>query len=197
MLGFRKKSALLLSAVALPLLVAGCSSASPASTPADNSGADWMVVNAGKATPSPQTTYGTASPTPGVTLPTLAASATPTASASPSCTPAPRGAGVINGLAVTPGRTSAVVTWYHPGGSNIVDYRVTAASQDLKVGAQDEVGWTTVTPAACGDVSATVTGLTAGTPYVFSVDVVMTHTGTEEGTYTRTIARSDVVSTTT
>ncbi|WP_229069823.1 fibronectin type III domain-containing protein [Actinoplanes sp. DH11] len=191
-----RKSAALLSALALPLLIAGCASAESATTPATENGADWIRVAAGQATPSPVTKYGKATPTPELTLPTPPATTPPAPNPNPSCTPAPRGAGVINGLGVVPGGTSAVVSWYHPGGADIVDYRVTAATQDLQVGEQDEVGWTTVTPAACGEVSATVTGLTPGTPYVFSVDVVRKHTGTLEGTYTRTIARSDVVSTT-
>ncbi|MEU4688425.1 fibronectin type III domain-containing protein [Actinoplanes sp. NPDC023714] len=190
------KAALLLSAVALPLLVAGCSSAPTASTPADNSGADWISVNAGRATPSPVTRYGTASPTPELTLPTLNSGSPPAPAASPTCTPAPRGAGVINGLDVVPGRTSAVVTFYNPGGSDIVDYKLTAANQDLQPGQQQDVGWTTVTPTGCGDLSASVTGLTPGTNYVFSVDVRRRHVTSQEGTYTRTVARSGVVSTT-
>ncbi|BBH63732.1 hypothetical protein ACTI_04170 [Actinoplanes sp. OR16] len=196
MLGNRGKSALLLSAVALPLLVAGCSSAATDTPPADNSGAEWLNVDAGQATPSAVTRYGTASPTPELTLPTLPPTTSPTATASPTCTPAPRGAGVINGLDVVPGRTSAVVTFYNPGGADIVDYKLTAANQDLRVGEQEDVGWTTVTPNGCGDLSASVTGLTPGTHYVFSVDVRRKHVTSQEGTYTTTVARSEVVSTT-
>ena len=87
-----------------------------------------------------------------------------------------------------------MVTWYHPGGGDIVDYRVTAISQDLRSGQQEEIGWTRAAPAKCGDVSATVPGLSAGTPYVFSVDVVKKRTD-RDGTYTETVARSQVVST--
>ncbi|MEU4419714.1 fibronectin type III domain-containing protein [Actinoplanes sp. NPDC024001] len=195
MLGYRKRSAVALSVIALPLLLAGCASeATPIERDAVG-GAEWLLVEEGKATPSPTVKFGTASPTPSLTLPPLpSASGSPAAKPGASCTPV-QSAGGINGLDVEPASTEAVVTWYHPGGSNIVDYRVTAISQDLRVGAQSEVGWTQAAPETCGDVSATVTGLEPGTDYVFSVDVVMRQTGLE-GTTTRTVARSQVVSTT-
>ncbi|WP_433826308.1 fibronectin type III domain-containing protein [Actinoplanes sp. CA-015351] len=198
MQGIRRKSTLILFAAALPLAIGGCSSAdspSPSATE-DRSGTDWINTDAGKRTPSPTTRYGTASPTPEVTLPTLATNTSPTAKASPSCTTPPKGAGGINGLDVRPSSTSAIVTWYHPGGGNIVDYRVTAFSQDLIAGEQEPVGWATVTPVTCGDLSATVTGLTPATHYIFVVDKVMTHASGVDGTYAKTVARSGVVSTT-
>ncbi|MFC4064766.1 fibronectin type III domain-containing protein [Actinoplanes subglobosus] len=202
MLGYRK-SAVALSAVVLPLLLVGCSSSSSSSStrPGDEgtagAGRNWIVVDEGNPTPSPTTPVGKASPTPSTTLPPLpSGSASPTATPSSTCTPMQR-IKTIDGLAVTPGTTSAVVTWYHPGGGNIVDYRVTASNQDLVSGAQKEVGWTRSAPTKCGDVSATITGLDPQTPYVFSVDVVLTRDNFSlEGTYTRTIARSGVVSTT-
>jgi hypothetical protein len=196
-LGVRGRSALILSAAALPLLIAGCSSDGSTTTtePTTNAGPDWLDVNEGQVTPSPVRRYGTAAPTPELTLPTLANPA-PAPATSPTCTPPPRGAGGINGLDVSPGRTSAVVTFFNPGGDGIVDYKLTAATQDLKTGAQDEVGWTTVTPVGCGDLSASVTGLTPNTDYVFTVDVRRKPTSTLEGLITKTIARSDVVRTT-
>ncbi|MFC7533701.1 fibronectin type III domain-containing protein [Actinoplanes sp. GCM10030250] len=196
MLGYRKRSAVVLSVIALPLLLAGCGSTSEkVQEEKARTGNDWILVEQGKATPSPTVKVGKASPTPADTLPTLPAVTTsPTVKPTPSCTPV-QSIGGINGLDVVPGSTSAVVTWYHPGGGNIIDYRVTAMTQDLDVGSQTEVGWTKVTPATCGDVSATVTGLEAGTPYVFSVDVVKKRAG-RDGTYTETVARSQVVSTT-
>ena len=194
MLGYHKRSAVL-SAIVLPLLLAGCGSAAAKAEETPAGGPEWILVQQGRVSPSPSVRYGTASPTPGLTLPPLptgGTSATP--APSPSCTPM-KNTGVINGLDVQPGSTSAVVTWYHPGGANIVDYRITAISQDLRAGRQSEVGWTKAAPATCGFVSATVPGLEPGTHYVFSVDVVMTQTGVE-GTTTRTVARSQVVSTT-
>ncbi|MDI6101533.1 fibronectin type III domain-containing protein [Actinoplanes sp. NEAU-A12] len=196
MLGYRK-SAVALSAVVLPLLLAGCSSSSGSVREETvDAGRSWIVVDEGAATPSPTTTFGTASPTPETTLPPLPTGSSPTGMPATTCTPMQR-ITAINGLAVEPGSTSAVVTWYHPGGDNIVDYRVTAISQDLVVGAQKEIGWTRSAPDKCGDVSATVTGLDPQTPYVFSVDVVMTRSNPSlDGIYTETIARSGVVSTT-
>ena len=196
MLGYRK-TAVALSAVVLPLLLAGCSSSSrSAEEEPAGAGRDWILVDEGRATPSPATTFGTAAPTPAVTLPPLPTGPVPTATPGTTCTPMQR-IKTIDGLAVDPGSTAAVVTWYHPGGGNIVDYRVTAISQDLVVGSQREVGWTRSAPEECGDVSVTVTGLDPKTPYVFSVDVVMTRANMSlDGTYTETIARSGVVSTT-
>jgi hypothetical protein len=199
-LGYRK-SAVALTAVALPLLLVGCSSSSSSTRPGGEetagAGRNWIVVNEGSPTPSPVDAVGKASPTPSTTLPPLpTGSASPTATPSNTCTPMQR-IKRIDGLAVTPASTSAVVTWYHPGGSNIIDYRVTAINQDLVTGAQKEVGWTRSAPATCGDVSATITGLDPQTPYVFSVDVVLKRDNFSlEGVYTQTIARSGVVSTT-
>ncbi|MEV0898646.1 fibronectin type III domain-containing protein [Actinoplanes sp. NPDC049802] len=197
MLGYRK-SAVALSAVMLPLLLGACSS-SPRKVEEETAeaGRNWIMVNEGEATPTPVTTYGKASPTPSTTLPPLPTTS-PSASGSPdpSCTPRQR-TSPINGLGVTPASTSAVVTWYHPGGPNIVDYRITAISQDLVNGAQAEIGWTRSAPEECGEVSATVPGLQPRSRYVFSVDVVLRREGVGlEGTYTRTVARSGVVTTT-
>lgn len=194
MLGYRKSAAL--TVLALPLLLAACSSSS-ATTEEDtgDAGTKWIVVSEGEATPSPSETMGKASPTPSLTLPPLpTAGGTPTAGPDVTCTPRQR-IEVINGLGVEPSRTSAVVTWYNPGGDDIVDYRITAISQDLRVGSQEEVGWTQSAPDGCGEVSATIAGLSPATPYVFSVDVVKTRKGLD-GTYTETVARSGVVSTT-
>ncbi|PWK51254.1 fibronectin type III domain-containing protein [Actinoplanes xinjiangensis] len=199
MLGYRKY-AVALTAVALPLLLVGCSSSSstrPGEEETAGAGRDWIVVEEGDPTPSPTDPVGKASPTPSTTLPPLpTGGASPTATPGSTCTPMQR-IKTIDGLAVTPASTSAVVTWYHPGGGNIVDYRVTAINQDLVTGAQKEVGWTRSAPAECGDVSATVTGLDPQTPYTFVVDVVLTRDNFSlEGVYTRTIARSGVISTT-
>ncbi|MBG0568889.1 fibronectin type III domain-containing protein [Actinoplanes aureus] len=196
MLGYRKRSAVALSAIVVPLLLAGCGSAAKPVEEEATGGAEWMLVEEGRATPSPTVKPGKPWPTPSETLPTLpAASNPPAATPSSTCTPRPRVGDGINALGVVPGSTSAQVTWYHPGGGNIVDYRVTAISQDLQVGTQREVGWTKAVPVKCGDMTTTVTGLEPGTPYVFSLDVVMTQTGLE-GVTTSTVARSQVVSTT-
>ncbi|MEV6301566.1 fibronectin type III domain-containing protein [Actinoplanes sp. NPDC051861] len=193
MQGYRKAAV-----IVLPLLLTGCAAGKAATSSEGDTaraGSDWILVDQGRATKAPAVKYGTASPTPELTLPPLpSASTSPAVKPSASCTPLQSASG-IEGLDVVPSSTSAVVTWYNPGGNDLVDYRVTAISQDLKVGEQTEVGWTKAAPATCGDVSATVTGLTSGTPYVFSVDVVKRRQN-QEGTYTETIARSGVVSTT-
>jgi hypothetical protein len=196
-LGFRK-SAVALSAVVLPLLLTGCysSSSTPAEEESAAAGRNWVVVDEGDPTASPEVTFGTASPAPSLTLPLPTGSVPPAGTPSSTCTPVQR-ITTINGLAVDPGSDAAVVTWYHPGGGNIVDYRVTAVSQNLQVGLQKESEWTRSVPEKCGDVSITVTGLEPKTPYIFTVDVVMKRANFSlEGNYTRTIARSGVVSTT-
>jgi hypothetical protein len=96
---------------------------------------------------------------------------------------------------VTPGTTSATVTWYNVGGYNLTEFRVTAISQDLVVGKQRDVGWVTVKPDnPCGFLTATLPGLERRTGYVFSVDaVVVRRSG--DGTHAATIFRSSVVHT--
>jgi hypothetical protein len=102
----------------------------------------------------------------------------------------------INGATVTPGPTSAVVSWYNVGGYNLVQFRMTAVSQDLKSGRQRDIGWVTAKPSTpCGQMTATITGLDRKTGYVFSIDaVVLRRSGA--GTYAGTIARSGAVRTT-
>ncbi|BAL88229.1 hypothetical protein AMIS_30090 [Actinoplanes missouriensis 431] len=113
----------------------------------------------------------------------------------PRCTGAHR-PGRITVAAVTPAATTATVTWYHPGDPTVTTYKVTAISQSLVIGAQPEIGWTDAEPGeGCAEVTATVTGLEAGTPYVFSVDAVRQPTW-QNGVRTATVARSGVVSTT-
>jgi hypothetical protein len=173
-----------------PLLLGGCGSSGKATASPTPSGTPWIVVANGSATPSPvpsgPSTTPSAFPTGFLPLP----SGTPTA------TPAPTGGCVrdnkheLNYASVVPGTTSAAVTFWNPGGLDLVQYRVTAISQDLVPGQQRDVGWTVLTPGAgCGYLTATVTGLDPKTHYVFSVDEVTTKLG-RDGTRSRTIARS-------
>ncbi|MGX6608386.1 fibronectin type III domain-containing protein [Micromonosporaceae bacterium Da 78-11] len=191
-----------LVALLLPgvLLLGGCGSSkgTPTSTPSSD-GFPWIVVNTGSATPSPVPSYSYASrsPFPSGFLPLPSGTTTPTPTPSSTCTSGQFHAGTINYAAAVPGTTSAVVTWNNPGGDGLVEYRVTAISQDLLPGDQRDVGWTVVTPAtgSCGSLSATVGNLSRRTEYVFSVDAVFTETN-KDGTRSVTVARSQPISTT-
>jgi hypothetical protein len=180
-----------------PLLLAGCGSPGTASAAVPtSSGSPWVVTSAGSPTPSPAPSRSYASPSPFPTgfLPISATSPAPAPTGSPSCDGTLR-LDKINSATVVPSATSATVTWYNPGGANLVQYRVTAISQDLAVGQQRAVGWTVITPGAtCGYLSATVAGLYRATDYVFSVDAVVTRLG-KDGTRAATVARSLVVRT--
>jgi hypothetical protein len=200
-LPLRKRRFLL---VAVPLLLSGCSMfTAPSAT--KNGGTDlttpvtggneWLVVAPGSATPSPVPSRG-ASPAPTATtsgfLP-RAPVARPTPS--PTCARDTPHFNKINALTVVPGTTSAVVSWYNVGGYNIVEFRITAISQDLVRGEQRDVGWVRIKPAnPCGYLTATVPNLDRRTGYVFSVDtVVVRRSG--DGTHAATIFRSSVVQT--
>lgn len=179
-----------------PLAVGGCTSSTTATAVPTPSGSPWVVTIEGSATPSPAPSGATvtpsAFPTGFLPLPSTSATATPTPSAG--CTPDQSHG--IAGATVVPGSTSAAVTFWNPGGSDLVEYRVTAISQDVAVGQQRDVGWTVLTPGAgCAFLTATVTGLDPRTDYVFSVDAVRTKLG-RDGTRAATVARSFVVRTT-
>lgn len=183
----------------MSLLLGGCgSSAGPVTAAPSSTGSPWIMGYTGSATPSLRPSYSYSSPTPFPTgfLPTAPAVATrlPTPSGAP-CTDNRFTAGVINGATVVPSTTSAVVTWYNPGGSELVEYRITAISQNLRSGTQRTIGWTVITPGtSCGMLSAPVTGLDPKTNYVFSVDAVVREIG-KDGTLASTVARSIVVRT--
>ncbi|WP_433295297.1 hypothetical protein ACQP2F_35415 [Actinoplanes sp. CA-030573] len=181
-----------------PLALAGCGKAAAVATAVPSpSGSPWVVTAAGSATPSPAPSGATVTPSTFPTgflpLPSGGATGTPAPSGS-SCVP-DSGHG-LNAATVVPGPTSAAVTFYNPGGRYLVEYRITAISQDLVVGQQRDVGWTVVTPGSgCGFLTATVTGLDRKTHYTFSVDAVTTILG-RDGTQAATVARSGVVQTT-
>jgi hypothetical protein len=180
-----------------PLLLGGCKSSTTATAVPSPSGSPWVVTITGSATPSPSPSGATVTPStfPTGYLPLPSGSVTPTPTSSGSCPPA--AAAGIAGATVVPGTTSAAVTFYNPGGQTLVEYRVTAVSQDLAVGEQRDVGWTVLTPGTgCGYLTATVTGLDPLTYYVFSVDQVTTKVGGKDGTQAVTVARSGVVQTT-
>jgi hypothetical protein len=186
----------------IPMLLAGCSAITGSSTatpgggagPTPNAGSDWLVLAQGSATPSPvpslgTTPYPTASVGSGFLPLQPAARATPTATCGMDTVHFSR----IGGLTVVPGTTSAKVTWYNKGGYNLVEYRLTAISQNPIEGSQRDVGWKTIKPTApCGTISVTLPKLDRKTSYIFSLDaVVLRRSG--DGTHAGTVMRSGVV----
>jgi hypothetical protein len=188
-----------------PLLLSGCGvlglSASgggsgAAAAGAPSAGPGWVVVSRGSATPSARPSRPAASATPvaGGFLPlsTPAPTRTPVSTCSPNLFDFSK----IGPADVVPGLNNAVVRWYNVGGYNVVQFRITATSQDVVGGRQRDVGWLVVPPSLpCGWMSATITGLDRRTGYVFSVDAVV-HRRSGDGTHAATVARSLVVSTT-
>jgi hypothetical protein len=181
------------------LLLGGCSksgSSTGATAVPSSTGKPWIVTTQGSATPSAAkggVWTATTSPFPSGFLPLP--SNTPTTSATPlwQCTPN-NGRGTIAGATVVPGVTTAAVTFFNPGGNNLLQFRVTAINEDLVTGQQRDVGWTVATPgAACDYQTITVTGLTSKSHYVFSVDAVWSQVGGNDGTNASTIARSGVI----
>jgi hypothetical protein len=190
------------AALLLPFLLSGCGvldtltgGGTPAATgaPSPAPGASpWIVTATGSATPAPSPSYPSVSPSalPGF-LPLPSAGPAPAPSAT--CPPVTFNFARIGPLAVTPGTTTAKVSFYNLGGYNLLQFRLTATSQHLRLGAQRDIGWLTITPAApCGQVVATVTGLDRKTGYVFSVDAVVTRRA-GDGPRAATVFRSGVV----
>jgi hypothetical protein len=145
-------------------------------------GRQWIVVDAGKATPSPGETTGKAVPTPEVSLSMPAPD--------PSCTKLwPRTEPVMIPVEVRPGAGSLTVEWPTQG---LSDYRVTAVPQPLVVGAQPEPEWIPVPPGKGCSVSYTITGLIPGGAYIVWLDAP--NTGRElDGTRRLYSGRSNVV----
>jgi hypothetical protein len=189
---------LMLGGFAAVLLLSGCKSSTAATTPVPSaSGPAWVITTQGSATPTPTPSVWTrtVTPLPSGFLPLPSITGTVTSTPSGSCTP-DNGRGTIAGLTVVPGSTSAAVTFFNPGGSTLQQFRVTAISEDLVPGPQRDVGWTVVTPGTpCAYQTVTITGLTAKSHYVFSVDAVWSALGDRDGTTASTIARSGVITT--
>jgi hypothetical protein len=183
------------------LLLGGCAKAATTAqaTAAPSATTPWMLTNGGPVAPAPTPTISYSSPTPFPTgflrISSVSPSPTPTASGN-DCASIKFHAGEINSAGVVAGTTSATVSWYNPGGSDLVEYRVTAiAEHQLSLGAQRDIGWTVIKPGSgCGMMSAPITGLDRRTAYVFSVDAVFTKIG-KDGTWASTVARSIPTST--
>jgi hypothetical protein len=191
--------------LAAPALLSGCGAlglsasggtggAAAAGTP--SAGPGWVVVSRGSATPSARPSYPAASPTPAASGFLPLGMPTPTRTPISTCSPNLFDFSKIGPADVVASRTSAVVSWYNVGGYNLVQFRITATSQDLVGGKQRDVGWLVVPPSLpCGRMSATITGLDRRTGYVFSVDAVV-HRRSGDGTHAATVARSKVAYTT-
>jgi hypothetical protein len=196
----RRRPPVALAGAAL-LLLAGCaipglSKDTPASGPTTgtgSSGPPWSRLLQGSQSTTPTAT--------GLSGPNALAFRTlpPVAAASPGTPPVASWLceghlrpGMMNGLTVTPGTRSAVVTWPNAGDPTVSEYRVAGESQRLVAGAQPAPVWKSVKPGVgCSQVSTTVTGLTSNTYYVFWLDAVTTApTGRTKDTM---IARSAAV----
>jgi hypothetical protein len=152
----------------MPFALGGCGTLglsasptpSPSASPGPASGAGWMVVTSGSPTASPALPHATGSPSP----------ALPSVSFLPvdrSCTPSWDLATVQIPLTVTPGAGKLTVSWPRQWDSG---YRITAVPQPLVSGDQPTPTWQTV-PAGTGcTVTATISGLRSGTPYVVWLD---------------------------
>ena len=154
-----------LALATLPLALGGCAALGLGDTPAattesQQSGEPWMMLAPGDPTPSPSPTRGRVVPT---TEPTVSAPAP-----DPGCTKVwPRTDAAFIPVVVTPGAGSLKVEWPTQYASG---YRVTAVPQKLVKGPQPEPPWKTVAAGTGCTVTATITGLTTGAPYIVWLD---------------------------
>jgi hypothetical protein len=199
----RRKLAVL---VLVPALLSGCGALGLSSTTGSSgvsgsggsgTGANWIVVAQGSATPSGRPSYPAVTPSPSPATGFLPLRpAPPVRTPGPTCSPNIFQFSKIDGAAAVASATSAVVTWYNVGGTNLVQFRITATSQDLVGGNQRDIGFTVVPPKQpCGTMTVTINGLNRRTGYVFSVDAVVTRKS-GDGTHAATVARTGVVRTT-
>jgi hypothetical protein len=172
----------------LPALT-GCSAlglgsdtpATSAPTGPAGTGDSWVVVEQGKVAVSATPSGNRVSP-----------SATPSSLLGTPGTRCPAdwtGGTVLIPMTVTVGAGSVTTTWPTQGGSG---YRITAVPQDLVAGSQPEYTWQDVAPGPGCYVTATVTGLTSGKPYIVWLDAPATGAD-RDGTPHRYSGRSGVV----
>jgi hypothetical protein len=158
---------ILLPLIALPIAVGGCSligldtstptTGLPSATP--DAGGDWIVVATGSATPSPGPSQGRSRPP---VLP--AVSFLPVV---PGCAEAWTMSPPLIPITVVPGAGKLTVTWRRQYAS---DYRIAAVKQPLKAGKQAEYTWQNVAAGTGCTVSATISGLSKGVPYIVWMD---------------------------
>lgn len=95
---------------------------------------------------------------------------------------------------VVPGPGSATVTWQADGRETVQGYRVTAVSQRLVAGEQPAPPRVDAPQRGdCGEVSAVLTGLTPGTPYVFWLEEAVLDLDTQVVEYVQVGWSSPVV----
>ena len=181
---------LLLPLLALPIALGGCgmlglgsSTASPgsAASATPDAGGDWLVVATGSATPSPAASRFPSRPPvlPPVTFLPVQPGCAQDWAVSPPLIP----------IQVVPGAGKLTVTWPRQYNSG---YRITAVKQPLISGSQPNYTWQNV-PAGSGcTVTATISGLQKGVPYIVWLDAP--NTGHErDGTRHPYSGRSGVV----
>ncbi|MGY1728500.1 hypothetical protein ACI79J_16155 [Geodermatophilus sp. SYSU D01062] len=95
---------------------------------------------------------------------------------------------------VVPGPGSATVSWQADGRESVQGYRVTAVSQQLVTGEQPAPPQVTVGQRGdCGEVTASIGGLTSGVPYVFWLEELVLDAGTQVPEYQQVGWSSPVV----
>jgi len=166
----RRRTALGLVALSVPLAIAGCGVLGGNSTMVPNttqtastgpvSGAGWLVSASGSPTPSPTPSYaGSRSPA----LPPVSFLPPPDPACATSWMPDP----VLIPMTVVPTAGGFTVSWPRQRAS---DYRITAVAQPLVTGKQPEYTWQPVPATSSCTVTASITGLKKGTPYVIWLD---------------------------
>lgn len=140
------------------------SGSSTGATPSASStpGGSWIVVVPGSATPSGGP-GGNARPAPSPTESFLG-------SAAPFCPRRLHVDEVFIPITVVSGKGSFTVTW--PRISTAAGYRIAAVPQKLIKGTQPPVAWKPVAASASCTITGTITGLTAGDPYIVWLDVL-------------------------
>jgi hypothetical protein len=158
---------LLLPLLALPIALGGCgmlglgSPGTPgsAASATPGPGGNWLVVATGSATPSPVPSFsGSRSPAlPPVSFLPVQPGCAKDWSIEPPLIP----------IEVVPGAGKLTVTWPRQYSS---DYRITAVKQPLIAGSQPNYPWQAVAAGTGCTVTATISGLKKGVPYIVWLD---------------------------
>jgi hypothetical protein len=161
----------------VPFLLGGCGalglggaatparSAPPSAAPGPVTGAGWVVVATGSATANPSPSYPAGAPSPA--LPPVSFVRVSRSS----CPQTWDINAVWIPVTVTPGVGKLTVSWPRQWDSG---YRITAVPQRLVAGHQATPTWQTVPPGTGCTVTATISGLKAGAPYVVWLDAPQT-----------------------